>query len=380
MKIPLTPEQEAAARAAMNGEPYTPNGHGPKAPEQLKVTTASTVTPKAVSWLWHGWIPLGMLSILAGQSGLGKTALATALTAKVSRGDLDGALYGHAADTLVVSYEDAIAETLVPRLAAAEADLGRVHFVGCEDTGHSLDLTRHLPDIEQAVKRYDARLLFIDPLVAGMPAGETNSHRDQDVRSVLRPLAALAERRKLAVLTAMHFAKQAANALLGVGGSVGFVGAARSVLVFGADPNDEKGEEGPARVLAHRKSNVGKRQRSRQVKLIAAVLDPWGEAIETLTATIGDQCAVTADDLVAIGPRSGTPREAATKFLRDLLADGPHKAKEVRDLAADDGIADKTLRRAKDELGIEPYQEGRAWWWALPEWPEAETDDGEGDE
>jgi hypothetical protein len=54
------------------------------------------------------------------------------------------------------------------------------------------------------------------------------------------------------------------------------------------------------------------------------------------------------------------------RFLRDLLADGPHKAAEVYDLAAGNGIARNTLKRAKEDLGIESYQEGRAWWWAQP--------------
>ena len=61
----------------------------------------------------------------------------------------------------------------------------------------------------------------------------------------------------------MHFSKSAVSALLGAGGSVGFVAAARSILVFGVDPNDEQGARGPKRVLAHAKCNVGRLQRSR---------------------------------------------------------------------------------------------------------------------
>ena len=105
----------------------------------------------------------------------------------------------------------------------------------------------------------------MDPLVAGLPRGEINSHRDQDVRLVLAPLAALAVRRDLAKVLTMNSSKSATSALIGAGGSIAFVGAARSILVFGTDPNDERGAEGPKRILAHAKCNVGRLQKSRQV-------------------------------------------------------------------------------------------------------------------
>ena len=72
--------------------------------------------------------------------------------------------------------------------------------------------------------------------VAGMPRRDVDSHRDQDVRSVLAPIAVLAERCELAVLAIGHFPKSATRALLAMGGSVGFSAAARSILVFGIDP------------------------------------------------------------------------------------------------------------------------------------------------
>ena len=158
----------------------------------IRFVRASTVKPTNVRWAWRGWIPLGMLSLLLGLPGRGKTTLAEQLAADVTCGRLEGYLFGQPAHVLMISYEDAIAETLVPRLIAAEADLDRVEFVACRDVGQVLDITRHLPDIERRAAECKARLLVIDPLVAGLPRQEVNSYRDQDVRSVLAPLAALA--------------------------------------------------------------------------------------------------------------------------------------------------------------------------------------------
>jgi putative DNA primase/helicase len=356
--------------------PVTTSSSAPVSGE-LGAITASTVRPESVRWLWQGWIPLGMLTLLAGLPGLGKTTLDIALAAAVTRGELDGALSREPAPVLIASLEDAIASTLVPRLMAAHAELDLVHFVECKASATGgLDLTRHLPEVDRLAREFAARFLIIDPLVATMPAGRISSHRDQDVRSVLAPLASLSERREIAVLANMHFSKSAIDSLLGVGGSIGFVGAARSVLIFGADPNDERGEEGPARVLAHRKCNVGRRMRSRQCSILSCWVDGWeDEKIETSEAILGDEVDVDADELVRVRDREVPPITLAIRFLRHALADGPMAAAEVYDVAEDEGIAKRTLDRAKRDLDVDSFQRDRKWWWLL-----SEPDDGSGDD
>ena len=49
--------------------------------DELLVVTASSVTPRNVRWLWRGWVPLGMVSLLLGLPGRGKTTLAEQLAA-----------------------------------------------------------------------------------------------------------------------------------------------------------------------------------------------------------------------------------------------------------------------------------------------------------
>jgi putative DNA primase/helicase len=147
---------------------------------------ASEIKPETVSWLWRGWLPLGMLSLLAGLPGLGKSTLALQLAADLTRGEVDGALAGTPADALIVTYEDALAETVVPRLMAANADLERIHLLAAERVGESIDLTRSVSEIDRLAARHDARLLVVDPLVAGLPVGGVSSHVDQDVRRCWR--------------------------------------------------------------------------------------------------------------------------------------------------------------------------------------------------
>jgi putative DNA primase/helicase len=340
---------------------------------EIVFTRASSVVPANVRWLWRWWVPLGMLSLLLGLPGRGKTTVAEQVAADVTWGRLDGSLKGRPSNVLIVSYEDAIAETLVPRLIAAEADLARIEFVACKDVGQVLDLTRHLSEIERRAAEREVKLIVVDPLVAGLPRQDVNTHREGDVRSVLAPLAAMSESQDLSVLSTMHFSKSAVSALLGAGGSIGFVGAARSILVFGTDPRDDQGATGPKRVLAHAKCNVGRLQRSREVALMEFVIDPFGKNIVTSRVELGEQCDVSADDLVRdTSEQKISPRMAARKFLRELLADGPHRASEVVELAEDDDISERTLRRAKNDLGVDSFQrktdDGKPeWWWVLPD-------------
>ena len=66
-----------------------------------------------------------------------------------------------------------------------------------------------------------------------------NSHRDQDVRRALAPLAKLAEDTGAAVLIVRHLNKSSGGNPLYRGGSIGIIGAARSALLVASHPEDE---------------------------------------------------------------------------------------------------------------------------------------------
>ena len=78
----------------------------------------------------------------------------------------------------------------------------------------------------------------MDPVSAYLGT-RINSYKDTEVRAVLAPVAALAEEIGAAVVGVMHLNKdQQKAAIYRTGGSIGFVGAARSVLAVAKDPDD----------------------------------------------------------------------------------------------------------------------------------------------
>jgi hypothetical protein len=66
-----------------------------------------------------------------------------------------------------------------------------------------------------------------------------------------------------------------------------------------------------------------------------------------------------------------TARSEAAEVLRVILADGPLPAREVKQLARDAGIAERTLDRAREEIGAvtrhEGFGKGSRWLWSLPD-------------
>lgn len=105
---------------------------GKKLPDDgLILIKGSNITPLPINWLWDGWLAAGKVHILGGAPGTGKTTIALALAATLTIGgrwpDGTRAAIGNVA---IWSGEDDPADTLIPRLALAGADLNRVYFVG----------------------------------------------------------------------------------------------------------------------------------------------------------------------------------------------------------------------------------------------------------
>jgi hypothetical protein len=200
----------------------------------------SGVEPEQVSWPWPSWLTLGMLALVDGDPGLGKSAMTLDLAARVAagKGFPDGAHY-EPAGVVLLTAEDGLADTIRPRLDAAGADTSRILALATvpDENGHDrlLSIPEDIPLIEKGIRRVGARLVVVDPLMAFL-SGDTNSHRDQDVRRALAPLAGLAERTGASVLVIRHLNKAAANnPLYRGGGSIGIIGAARMAFVVGED-------------------------------------------------------------------------------------------------------------------------------------------------
>ncbi len=213
----------------------------------VRMTRASEIAPRPVDWLWRGRVPLGMLTMFAGDPKLGKSFVALSVAAAVSRGaPLPGDdVPTEPASAIVLSAEDDPARTIVPRLIAAGADLPRVHILKSvildnrREAPPRLDI--HLAALVTAIERVgDCRLVLIDPITAYL--GQVDDHRNADLRSVLSPLNDLAERLRVAVVLVSHLSKgSGTNGKHRVLGSIAYVGTCRANFLFVRDRTDPTG-------------------------------------------------------------------------------------------------------------------------------------------
>jgi hypothetical protein len=250
----------------------------------------SEIVPERVDWLWPGRIPKGKLTICDGDPGEGKSAMTTDFAARVSVGSAwpDGTEC-KTGGVVLCSAEDGETDTIRPRFDAAGGEASKVLTLATVPEGASerlLSIPEDLEIIRRGIEQVQATLVVIDPLSAFL-SGKVNSHRDQDVRRVLAPLAKLAEETGAAVVVVRHLNQsKGGNPLYRGQGSIGIVGAARSALLVAKHPEDEQ-----RRVLASLKSNLAKPMPSLAFALLeshnGAVRVEWmGEAPHTAAALL----------------------------------------------------------------------------------------------
>jgi hypothetical protein len=333
----------------------------------------SDVETERVAWLWRGWLALGKISVLDGDPGLGKSAVVLDIAARVSTGRpfADGSeCETGAGGVVILSAEDGLADTIKPRLEAAGADTSRISSLGTVWEGRgerrherTLSLPEDITLIEREVRRIEARLVIVDPLMAFLPK-KIDAYKDQDVRRALAPFASMAERTRVALQVVRHLSKsEGSSPIYRGGGSIGIIGAARMGALVAKDPKDEE-----RRVLAPTKNNLAVHPKS----LLYGLEEADNGAVRVIWA---GQSEYSASELLqTVRVDNADARREAEDFLKSLLSDGPVPKATVEEEAKAANISNGTLRRAKSSLGVDAARENEVggergagrWVWKLP--------------
>lgn len=316
-----------------------------KAARRAVLTRLSTIAPQEIAYIWPGRVARGRLNLLIGDPGLGKSFISLDIYARVTRGDSwpDGGV-APLGDVIVLSAEDNAADTIRPRADALGADVDRIHVLSAVRTGNDADLDQpfslvsDLPLLESAIVETGAIAVLIDPVSAYFGT-KLDSYKDAHVRAVFGPLAALAERRNVAVLGVMHLSKGTDRAAVHRAlGSIAFVAAARIVLAVAPHPEDND-----RRVLIPVKSNICAPAATLSYRVTDGRL-AWDEE---------PVIDVTADLLLSGRATDTREHREADEWLRKVLADGPTALRQIEEAAREAGVSRRTLFRAKNRLGVE---------------------------
>ena len=350
----------------------------PAPPEPMNgapvIVRLSDVRAESVEWLWPGRIALGKLTLIAGDPGLGKSFLTLDMAARVSRGlawpDAPG-VATTPGGVVLLSAEDGVADTIRPRLDAAGADVARIVALeaiqsvgdgkgGRRDSVRAFDLSRDLPALEAAIQSVEGcRLVVIDPVTAYL--GGVDSHKNAEIRGLLAPLGAIAERHRVAVVAVTHLNKSNNGpAIYRAMGSLAFAAAARAAWAVIKDKDDPT-----RRLLLPIKNNIAP-----DTGGLAYRIEPLGVDGCPAVAWEPDPVNVSADDALGGDREEGggrTERDDAADWLRDLLANGPKLARDVLTESKAAGFSKRTIDRAKPAAGVRTRKEafGGGWVWEL---------------
>src|SRR5262249_1264760 len=346
---------------------------------RLKSARAATYQIAAVKWLWPSRFAIGKLGILAGLPDEGKGQVLADMAARTTRASEwpCGEGFAPLGNVILLTAEDGIEDTVVPRLLAADADLNRIEIVSMVvasgnrdrmfDLGTDLELLR-----QKIVEVGDVKLVLIDPISAYLGTGKIDSFRTTDVRAVLGPLVDLANELGVAFVGIMHFNKKTdlTNTLLRISDSLAFGAAARHVYAVVDDAENKR------KLLVRGKNNLapatkalaysfGVREVGRDAKTDQTIHAPhiiWHPKHVDVTAAEAMQAATEA--------KSPTARDEAKTFLSDILAHGSVIKNQIEEAADANGIAERTLFRAKSDLKIIAKKDGpNGEWRRLPGQP-----------
>lgn len=180
--------------------------NAPQVGRRLISHRASDIQPERLVWVWGGRIARGKVMLIGGPPGLGKSQVTANIAAIVSIGGDWPCNEAKATegDVIFLSAEDGIADTIVPRLMAAGANLERVRIVAAatkpDGTGRkTFSLKTDVDLLERFVAETGTvRLIIIDPISAYMGGADGNGN--VETREVLEPLAEMANRLGIAVV------------------------------------------------------------------------------------------------------------------------------------------------------------------------------------
>jgi putative DNA primase/helicase len=328
--------------------------------------------PRKLGWLWSDKLPLGKISLFAGNPDNGKSLVATDLAARVTTGrdfpnDCENTL--PPSDVLMLLGEDDLDDTAIPRLIAAGADMSKIILEDTETDSKDeiqLRLDRHLPIIEEKLESNpNIRLIIIDPISNYL--GKANMVAEQEVRSILMPLKRLAKRKKVSIVLVMHLNKKSdLDAISRVGGAMAFIGVSRCSWMFVRDASTEEGEVKDSFSMARIKNNLAKASAGGLSFHIESreIADADGNPMREPVVVWGGVIQKSADDVLKTPEKHrGRPpvqQAAAVQWLNDYLRDGAKLLDDIyRAGKAEEGYSPKTVDRARKDAGVMTFVSGK---------------------
>ena len=348
----------------------------------LEMVQVSEVAMRPVRWVWPRRIARGKVTIISGLPFLGKSLISTDISARITSGLAwpDGAGQASIGNVVLLSAEDAIEDTIKPRLVLAGANTERVRVLKMvKEANEARRLFKLQTDLEmlgdEIARIGDVELVVIDPVSAYM--GEKEGNSITTFRPVLAQLMEFAERADVAVLIIHHPPKTADKVINAFSGSLAFIAAPRfgflvvkeaeseRRLLLSVGSNNDQAAEGVGFYVGGEDVELTEdtERGERRVGAIRAGKIEWDP--EPVMTTVNEALR----DAQHEGRDRHAKRSEAIALLDELLPPGGEcEATELTAKAQAHGIGLGMLKKVKKELGITSAKDGfdDRWLWRRP--------------
>lgn len=301
------------------------------------IEVLSDIEEAPMEYVIPNYIPARAVTTLEGDPAVGKSSLLGEIAASVTTGkDFCGIKPSRTGNILFFAIEDDPASVFKVRARLQGADQSKILYakepLSLDDSGIEV--------MHQAIAQKRYELIVVDTLTASI--GHLNMNDGAEMASLLRKLSNIASMYDTSIVVVRHLRKGGSeNPHYAGSGSVAITGAVRSAMMVKLSPDNPS-----QRYLAHSKSNGPKRSST----LIFSIEGVVGEEIGRLVWE--GTSSLTAEDVATLKLPSGSESAKAESFLREYLARGPRKAKDVLDEAKRRDISERTLNRVKADLGV----------------------------
>ena len=311
------------------------------------------IEPKEISWLWRPYIAFGKVTLIQGNTGIGKTSLMVKVMADLSNGLYPPTMFrerllpqetGDPITTYYVSIENGIADTIVPLFNRVG---GNNEFVQYQD-----EMKEHFvltgDEVRECVRISGAKLIVVDPWQQFLD--DASSSDNNAMRAMIRDVQNAAEETGAAVVLCGNYTKAVVRSDMGKGiGASELFNTLRSVLTvkYGDSPSERC-------MIASKMSFLGK-----EVTPVRFVQDEdyrisyvFDDEVDELEA---------GEEVV----ESASKADLTAAFLADLLKDGPMDSNDVKRAVQASGFSMTTVQRVKDKIVVVERQPDKSSVWML---------------
>ena len=292
-----------------------------------------------IEWTWKSWLLSNLLTILASEPGIGKSALALRLAATFITGQSwpDGSRYEGEKGTVLWCEAEAAQGINLERAEKWNIPLDKIYLppIGDPLQDIQLDNPLHRKAILKTAQRQEVKFVVVDSL--------RGSHRQDENASqsieIVMWLAKLARDSQTPVLLTHHLRKRGNHdgkeiTLDRLRGSSAIVQPARVIWAMDT-PNSEKFE---CKRLSVIKSNIGR------------FPEPIGFSV--------NESGIEFSEAPAENKKVGRLEEAK-EILLEMLEEGGVRQSKVINFFQEKGISRSTVYRARKELGIQRTKNGQ---------------------